>query len=79
MVVDGVFFQITSSGIGRVWLSLFQEWARNGFSSQVVVLDRAGSGRNCPASAMSPFRLHIYKLVLAHGSLGNTTSSALSA
>ena len=43
IVVDAVFFQLLNSGIGRVWRSLFEEWAKSGFGRNVTVLDRAGT------------------------------------
>lgn len=43
IVIDGVFFQINQTGIARVWKSLLEEWANNGFSKHIVLLDRAGS------------------------------------
>jgi glycosyltransferase involved in cell wall biosynthesis len=43
IVVDGVFFQLLDSGIGRVWRTLFEEWAKSGFGSCITVLDRAGT------------------------------------
>jgi glycosyltransferase involved in cell wall biosynthesis len=43
IVIDGYFFQIAQSGIARVWLNLFRVWSNNGFSGQIIVLDRAGT------------------------------------
>jgi glycosyltransferase involved in cell wall biosynthesis len=43
IVVDGVFFQLYQTGIARVWRSLLEEWAENGFAKYIVVLDRAGT------------------------------------
>lgn len=43
VVIDGYFFQIAQSGIARVWLNLFRVWSNNGFSDQIVILDRAGT------------------------------------
>lgn len=43
VVVDGVFFQYSSTGIARVWRSLLEEWVRSGFAGHLVLLDRAGS------------------------------------
>lgn len=40
VVVDGVFFQEFSTGISRVWQSLLQVWAANGFAERVLLLDR---------------------------------------
>ena len=43
IIVDGVFFQLYRTGIARVWSSLLEEWAENGFAKHIVVLDRAGT------------------------------------
>lgn len=60
IAVDGVFFQMISSGIGRVWLSLLQAWARSGFSRQLVVLDRAGSAPKLPGIRYVTIPAHNY-------------------
>jgi glycosyltransferase involved in cell wall biosynthesis len=43
VIIDGYFFQISQSGIARVWLNLLRVWSRNGFSAQIMVLDRDGT------------------------------------
>ncbi|WP_310422398.1 glycosyltransferase [Chamaesiphon sp. VAR_48_metabat_135_sub] len=43
IAIDGVFFQLYSTGIARVWKSLLEEWANTEFGSHLVVLDRVGS------------------------------------
>ncbi|BBD57757.1 macrocin-O-methyltransferase domain-containing protein [Nostoc sp. HK-01] len=43
IVVDGIFFQLYQTGIARVWKSLLEEWATNGFANHIVVLDRGGT------------------------------------
>jgi glycosyltransferase involved in cell wall biosynthesis len=43
IVVDGIFWQYLSSGIGRVWENLLREWTKSGFGNHVIVLDRAGT------------------------------------
>lgn len=43
ILVDGIFWQYLSSGIGRVWENLLREWVVSGFIEHVVVLDRAGT------------------------------------
>jgi glycosyltransferase involved in cell wall biosynthesis/predicted SAM-dependent methyltransferase len=43
IIVDGVFFQLYRTGIARVWQSLLQEWAVDGFAKHIVVLDRVGT------------------------------------
>ena len=57
IILDGVFFQLYKTGIARVWTSLLKEWAINGFSQHIIVLDRAETApkiagvwyRNVPA------------------------------
>jgi glycosyltransferase involved in cell wall biosynthesis/predicted O-methyltransferase YrrM len=48
ILVDGVFFQLYRTGIARVWQSLLEEWADNGFSKHIVVLDRTGTAPKIP-------------------------------
>jgi glycosyltransferase involved in cell wall biosynthesis len=43
IVVDGVFYQLSSSGIARVWTSLLKEWVRTGYADNIVLIDRAGT------------------------------------
>jgi glycosyltransferase involved in cell wall biosynthesis len=43
IVIDGVFFQLYSTGIARVWRSLLEEWVKTKFSDYIVLLDRAGT------------------------------------
>jgi len=54
IIVDGIFFQLYKTGIARVWRSLLQEWADNGFAKHIIVLDRAGTA---PAIAGIRYRL----------------------
>lgn len=61
IVIDGVFFQLNNTGIARVWKSLFEVWARNGFAEHVVVLDRAGTTPKIPGisyRSIPEFRQH---------------------
>ncbi|MCL1470522.1 glycosyltransferase [Argonema antarcticum] len=48
VVVDGVFFQLYKTGIARVWKSLLEEWAKDGFAEHIIVLDRAGTVPKIP-------------------------------
>ena len=48
IIVDGVFFQLYRTGIARVWQSLLEEWAKNGFGKYIIVLDRAGTAPKVP-------------------------------
>jgi glycosyltransferase involved in cell wall biosynthesis len=48
IAIDGVFFQMYSTGIARVWRSLLEEWAINGFAENIVVLDRVGTAPEIP-------------------------------
>ncbi|MEY3870716.1 MAG: hypothetical protein RLZZ338_4610 [Cyanobacteriota bacterium] len=44
ILLDGVFFQLPQkSGITRVWQSLLNEWLKDGFAENILVLDRAGT------------------------------------
>jgi glycosyltransferase involved in cell wall biosynthesis len=43
IAIDGIFFQLYSTGIARVWKSLLEEWANTEFGDRLVVLDRAGT------------------------------------
>jgi Glycosyltransferase len=43
VAVDGVFFQLNNTGIARVWKSLLEEWVKDGFAKNILVLDRAGT------------------------------------
>jgi len=43
VVIDGVFFQMYNTGIARVWTSLLEQWAKDGFARNVLVLDRVGT------------------------------------
>ncbi|MEG4918222.1 class I SAM-dependent methyltransferase [Microcoleus sp. B7-D4] len=43
ILIDGVFFQLYRTGIARVWRSLLEEWAENGFAKHIIVLDRVGT------------------------------------
>ncbi len=43
ILVDAVFFQMYNTGIARVWRSLLEEWAENGFAKYIIVLDRVGT------------------------------------
>ena len=48
ILVDGVFFQTYRTGIARVWRSLLEEWAENGFAKHIIVLDRVGTSPKVP-------------------------------
>jgi glycosyltransferase involved in cell wall biosynthesis len=43
IVIDGVFFQLYSTGIARVWKSILEGWANTEFGSHLVILDRVGT------------------------------------
>lgn len=43
IIIDGVFFQLSRTGITRVWNSLLGEWINTGFAQHIIVLDRAGT------------------------------------
>ena len=46
IAIDGVFFQLNSTGIARLWHSILTCWARCGALSEVLLLDRAIT--DCP-------------------------------
>lgn len=48
ILVDSIFFQFYQTGIARVWRSLLEEWAEDGFAKHIVVLDRAGCAPAIP-------------------------------
>ncbi|WP_333350408.1 O-linked N-acetylglucosamine transferase family protein [Microcoleus sp. B3-A4] len=48
ILVDSVFFQMYQTGIARVWRSLLEEWAKNGFAKHIIVLDRVGKSPKIP-------------------------------
>lgn len=48
ILVDGIFFQRYQTGIARLWRSILQEWAANGFAQHIIVLDRAETAPKIP-------------------------------
>jgi glycosyltransferase involved in cell wall biosynthesis len=48
VVIDGVFFQLNSTGIARVWHSVLERWAMQPFAHEVLVLDRVGTAPRFP-------------------------------
>ena len=54
VAVDGIFFQLNNTGIARVWKSLLEEWVKDGFAKDILVLDRAGT-----APKISGVRYHL--------------------
>lgn len=44
LVVDGVFFQLNTTGIARLWKAILQEWDKQPFASEILFLDRESSG-----------------------------------
>jgi glycosyltransferase involved in cell wall biosynthesis len=43
IVIDGAFFQVSNTGIARLWSELLGRWQSRGMASHIVVIDRAGS------------------------------------
>ncbi|HEY9619558.1 MAG TPA: glycosyltransferase family 1 protein [Crinalium sp.] len=60
IVIDGVFFQFTNSGIAQVWKSLLEEWVKVGFAEHVVVLDRGGTAPRIPGVRYRPVKRFDY-------------------
>jgi len=48
IIIDGVFFQLYSTGIARVWRSVLAEWAKSQFASHIIVLDRLNTTPKIP-------------------------------
>lgn len=48
ILIDGVFFQMYSTGIARVWRSLLEEWRNNGFGDHLLILDRNKTAPKIP-------------------------------
>lgn len=60
ILIDAVFFQYNRSGIARVWLSLLAQWARDGFATQLLVLDRQHTVLRIPGIAYRNVAAHSY-------------------
>jgi glycosyltransferase involved in cell wall biosynthesis len=43
IAIDGVFFQLNSTGIARFWSSIISRWIASGEISEVLLLDRGGT------------------------------------
>ncbi len=43
LVIDGVFFQLNSTGIARVWSSILKRWAGQPFAKEILILNRGGT------------------------------------
>lgn len=43
IAIDGVFYQLYTTGIGRVWRHLLEIWAKEPFGQQLVLFDRKQS------------------------------------
>jgi glycosyltransferase involved in cell wall biosynthesis len=50
IAIDGVFFQLNSTGIARVWHSILTCWSQSGAISEVLLLDRGGSMPTIPGA-----------------------------
>jgi glycosyltransferase involved in cell wall biosynthesis len=45
ILIDGVFFQLYSTGIARLWRSVLAEWAKTEFANHIILLDRANTAK----------------------------------
>ena len=43
VLIDGVYFQVGRTGIGRVWTALLRAWADAGLAEHLLVLDRGAT------------------------------------
>lgn len=50
LAIDGVFFQLNSTGIARVWTSILSCWAQTGAICEVLLLDRGGTMPRIPGA-----------------------------
>nr|WP_240039055.1 glycosyltransferase [Okeania hirsuta] len=48
IIIDGIFFQLSSTGIARVWRSVLGEWAKTEFAQHIIVLDRVNTSPKIP-------------------------------
>ncbi len=48
IIIDGVFFQLYSTGISRVWKSLLEAWKSTNFIHHIVVIDCLGTSPKIP-------------------------------
>ncbi len=48
IIIDGIFFQLYQTGIARVWKTLLETWAADGFAEHLVLLDRGRSSPEIP-------------------------------
>lgn len=63
IVVDGVFYQLSSSGIARVWTNLLKEWVRTGYADNVVLIDRAGTAPRIDGVIYHSVALHDWETI----------------
>jgi glycosyltransferase involved in cell wall biosynthesis len=49
ILIDGIFWQYLSGGIGRLWENLLREWVISGFADNVILLDRVGTAPRVPS------------------------------
>lgn len=61
VIIDGIFWQYLSSGIGRVWENILKEWVKSGFAGNVIVLDRGGTAPKIPGIHYWTIARHDYK------------------
>jgi glycosyltransferase involved in cell wall biosynthesis len=48
ILVDAVFFQFYKTGIGRVWISLLNQWLKTGLTKHIIILERLGTAPKIP-------------------------------
>lgn len=60
IVVDGIYWQYLSSGIGRVWQSLLEAWVKDGSAEQIILLDRVGTAPRIPGVHYRTIAAHDY-------------------
>ncbi|OKH30413.1 glycosyl transferase group 1 [[Phormidium ambiguum] IAM M-71] len=62
VIIDGVFFQSFKTGIARLWKSLLEEWVKDGFAENILVLDRGGSAPKISGINYRNIQLYNYNM-----------------
>jgi glycosyltransferase involved in cell wall biosynthesis len=61
IVIDGILYQYSKTGIVRVWSCLLEEWSRTKFADHLVVLDRAGTTPRIKGIHYRTIKAHNYR------------------
>ncbi len=61
VIIDGIFFQINSTGIARVWQNLLKQWSQSGFAGNLIVLDRGKTTPRIPGIIYHDLETYDYR------------------